>query len=50
MPANGGVRIFLREIGEVVGEDEADADDEVHPFGGEQVSGRLRDRLLRRAR
>src|SRR5438270_13110566 len=28
--------ILLREIGEIVGEDETDADDQVHPFGGEQ--------------
>jgi hypothetical protein len=32
-----GVRVLLGELGEVVGEDEADADHEVHPFGGEQA-------------
>ena len=35
------VRIFLGELREVVGEDEADADDDVHAFGGEQAQPRL---------
>ena len=30
------VGIFLGELGEIVGEDEADADDELHVLGGEQ--------------
>ena len=29
------VRILLREIGEIVGEDESDANHQVHPFGSE---------------
>ena len=35
------VRVFLGELRDVVGEDEADADDEVHVLGGEQAEAGL---------
>jgi hypothetical protein len=35
------LRILLREQREVVGEDEPDADDEVHPLGGEEAEAGL---------
>src|ERR1700682_4999691 len=35
------VGIFLREVGEIVGEDETDADDEIHPLGGQKSQSRF---------
>src|SRR6185437_6811433 len=41
-----GVRVFFGQLRHVVGEDEADADHEVHVLGGEQAQAGLAIRTL----